>query len=94
MLGITWTPRAEHVSTLLFSTSHLTKKTEVELLFTIQQLAGNDRQWKQDAPFCILDTDVAKVYENVSFGLTARSPREKEAPKFVRIPGAPCGKLS
>ena len=26
MLGITWTPRAEHVSTLLFSTSHLYKK--------------------------------------------------------------------
>ena len=66
----------------------------MELLFTIQQLAGKDQQWKQDAPFCILDTDVAKVYENVSFGLIARSLREKRAPKFVRIPAAPCGKLS
>ena len=53
------------------------------MLFTIRQLVEKNIEWKKDISLCILDTDIAKAYDHVTYGLVEKGLKSKGVPKPI-----------
>ena len=54
-----------------------------EVLFTIRQFVEKNNEWRKDISLCVLDTDIAKAYDHVTFELVERGLTKKGVPKPI-----------
>ena len=54
-----------------------------EIFFTIRQLVEKNIEWKKDTSLCILDTDIAKAYDHVTFELVEKGLTKKGVPRPI-----------
>ena len=67
----------------VFQTAFTPGRQAEEVLFTIRQLVEKNNEWKKDISLCILDTDIAKAYDHVTFELVEKGLQKKGVPKPI-----------
>ena len=80
-LGLLCQDELQKVS--VFQTAFTPGRQAEEVLFTIRQLVEKNNEWKKDISICILDTDIAKAYDHVTFELVEKGLKKKGVPKPI-----------
>ena len=80
-LGLLCQDELQKVSTV--QTAFPPGRQAEEVLFTIRQLVEKNNGWKKDISLCVLDTDIAKAYDYVTFELVEKGLTKKGVPKPI-----------
>ena len=80
-LGLLCQDELQKVSTV--QTAFTPGRQAEEVLFTIRQLVEKNNEWKKDISLCVLDTDIAKAYDHVTFELVEKGLTKKRVPKPI-----------